>query len=421
MLAIFGSYRGLSRPIALLILAEFFLQIVNAAYFQIFNYLALGYGYSDGDIAALISYRFVIVMVCSLPLGFWLRGRPLLPLLRSASLVIPMASSLILASLARNIYWGAVVGICLLGAATAVIQVCFIPFIMRNERTSHRSEAIALHFTSWSTTAFVLGIGIYAVNFSLHTKLDEASILWALTFLSLIGGVLFFRVKTEYVPAVKRSPKGLLIGRLPSDWRRLVMVLAPSLIIGVGAGLTIPFINLFFHHVYNMEYDQFSLMTAASTFLVTLASISVPKILRSYGYGVSITLVQSVAVMALILLALTESFAAESWAFFAAIGFFLIRQPLMNMANPVISEFTMDFVGAENQEITSSLNQALWAGSWFFSSQIFKFLRSSGASYQNIFLITALIYVLGVLWYAGLIHYKTRQTRAELQLSSSSI
>ncbi len=68
----------------------------------------------------------------------------------------------------------------------------------------------------------------------------------------------------------------------------------------------------------------------------------------------------------------------------------------------------------KNQEMVSALTAAIWSGSWFISSIIFKVLRQSGIAYVYIFLITAALYALGVVWYYALIVDYTRREKAGL-------
>ena len=49
------------------------------------------------------------------------------------------------------------------------------------------------------------------------------------------------------------------------------------------------------------------------------------------------------------------------------------------------SELTMNYVGKESQEILSAITAAIWSGSWYFSSQIFRFLKSMDMPYAYIF------------------------------------
>ncbi|MFW7379938.1 MAG: MFS transporter [Oligoflexus sp.] len=410
MSQLWQSYRKIRPDVLRVIAAEFCLQLVNTAYFTIFNFYLIKYAYADEDIAQLLSNRFLVVMLLSLPIGFLIQGRRLLPLIRLAAVMVPLSSALILWSVPQQWWWTLNIAIGIQGAAFAIIQVCLIPFIMRNESREQQPEAIALHFSTWSLTGFLLGIGIYAINFFRHENLDEAYVLVFLTIISIAG--LIFLAKPMNENLLTATAEGRIWQRCRSyDWLLIVNALIPSLIMGVGAGLTIPFVSLFFYHVFRMEYDGFSLMTAISTLLVTIGSVYGPRLLRHYGYHVAITLTQSLAVIALVVMAFTESFSHLAFAYGIAILCFLLRQPLMNMGNPIISEFTMNYVGDKNQEVTTAMRQSLWAGSWFFSTQIFRVLRAEGSSFTTIFLITSFIYGVSVFWYYFLIKAYQQQNK----------
>jgi predicted MFS family arabinose efflux permease len=97
-----------------------------------------------------------------------------------------------------------------------------------------------------------------------------------------------------------------------------------------------------------------------------------------------------------------------------AVVFYLLRQPLMNIAAPMTSDITMKYVGARNREMTSGLTSAIWSGSTFFSAIIFGILRHLNVDYVNIFLITAALYSIGVIWYMILIHDYDKREKAGL-------
>jgi hypothetical protein len=62
-----------------MLLGEFFLQLVNAVFFLYLNYYMDKEGYRDYDIARLVSYRYLTVMLFSLPFGLMIKGRLLKP------------------------------------------------------------------------------------------------------------------------------------------------------------------------------------------------------------------------------------------------------------------------------------------------------------------------------------------------------
>ena len=196
------------------------------------------------------------------------------------------------------------------------------------------------------------------------------------------------------------------------DWAVLIKAITPTLIIAVGAGLTIPFINLFFFHNFQIDSSGFAVIGGVASFLVAVLALLVPNLKSRLGFKKGITYTQSISVIALVALATTEFFNDHWWALPLAVVCFWIRTPLMNMAAPMTSELTMNYVGSKNQEMLSAIMAAIWSGSWFFSSQIFRFLKSEGLPYAYIFYITAALYALGVLMYYLLIRdYERRNSK----------
>ena len=87
----------------------------------------------------------------------------------------------------------------------------------------------------------------------------------------------------------------------------------------------------------------------------------------------------------------------------------------MNMAGPMTTEITMMYVGKKNQEMMSAITASIWSGSWFISAQVFELLRKHAFAYKNIFLVTALLYSVGVIAYVFLIRDYERRRKNLLQ------
>ena len=82
----------------------------------------------------------------------------------------------------------------------------------------------------------------------------------------------------------------------------------------------------------------------------------------------------------------------------------------MHMAHPASNELMMNYVGKNNQELISALSSSLWSASWFISAKLFEWLRLLDFRYYEIFLITAFLYILGVILYVFLIQeYENNQ------------
>jgi hypothetical protein len=176
------------------------------------------------------------------------------------------------------------------------------------------------------------------------------------------------------------------------------------MLIAIGAGLTIPFVNLFFNTVFEVDSDTFSLIGAGTAGIVFMTTLIVPIIRRKFGFRVAILIPQWLAILFLVILATTQLAQAYSWAFYVAIAAFMLRQPFMNMAGPMTSELGMKYVGPRNQELISAISSSIWSASWFISAKIFQVLRQMDLEYYQIFLITAVLYAVGVSFYHLLIN-----------------
>lgn len=407
----FTDYGKIEKAVLNVIIAEFFIQLINVAFLSIQLIYMQKCGYSDYESAGYISFRFLGVLLLAVPMGMYLKGRNIKPLFIISCIVVPTASVLII--LATMNHWNQWLYFyqLLWGMGFTFIQIPVMPYILRNCNASNQTGAISLSYSTYSFGGIASGLIIWGLYYLNPILFNERNILLLLAFSGFLSLHFLSKIKvTEYLPAYE----GSRIDIRKLDWFIIIKALIPTLIIAVGAGLTIPFISIFFFNVHHLGTDQFSLLNSLASILVAIAAMLVPYVKKSIGYKIAIPSTQSFAVLALILLATTQFYAQLTIAVYLAMFCFLLRQPLMNMAGPMTSELVMNYVGKKNQEMVSALTAAIWSGSWFISSIIFKILRQSGIAYVYIFLITAVLYAIGVVWYYALIIDYTRREKAGL-------
>jgi len=389
-----------------MIKAEFFIQLIGAAFFLILNIYLAKKGFSDPEIANFISYRFLAVMLLAFPLGIYIKGKPLKPFFIAGTLGVPLvAITLILAiEHMQNDYLPIL--FVLWGFVFTLFQVSSLPYVMRNTVPENQSHAISLNYATHSFGTILSGIFIF-LSGQFMPVIDEGKILLLISSFGFIGIYFLLKMDIDVVVPIKEK-----LQWKSYDWSVLIKAITPTLIIAVGAGLTIPFINLFFFHNFQIDSSGFAVIGGVASFLVAVLALLVPNLKSRLGFKKGITYTQSISVIALVALATTEFFNDYWWALPLAVVCFWIRTPLMNMAAPMTSELTMNYVGSKNQEMLSAIMAAIWSGSWFFSSQIFRFLKSEGLPYAYIFYITAALYALGVLMYYFLIRdYERRNSK----------
>ena len=407
-----NRYRKIPRSILLMIAAAFFIHMINASFILILNIYLRKQGYADENIAQFNSFRFLGILFFAFPLGIFIKGKALKPFFLASSLLVPLFSLFLLLSIQGGNESRITLGFILWGVSFMILNVCGLPYIMRSAPEEVISEAISLNFSVWSLATIVSGSLISMLS---HLKeiviggviipLDEFHIMLVILSISSLSFILVLFIK-EAKPRSSSSSffQNLSALRSDYDWTLIARVLVPNMIIATGAGLTIPFVNLFFNSVFKVDSDTFSLIGAGTAMIVFLSTLFIPFIRRKFGFRVAILIPQSLAVLFLVILATTQLAQAYSWAFYVAIAAFMIRQPLMNMAGPMTSELGMKYVGPRNQELISAISSSIWSASWFISAKIFQVLRQMDMEYYQIFLITAAMYAVGVSFYRLLIN-----------------
>ena len=409
-----GIYGRLHPSVFLLFVAELLLNALQAAFVLILNLYLRKLGYDDSQIAAWVSYRYLGALLLSLPLGFWLRGRRVKPWLLASVVGLPLFSFTQLEALRLGLPGAVELSILLWGLSYGILQVVALPYLLRLVNHRWHSEAIALHYSNAFAGFIVAGAVIYGVPLESfralpggETGLLELPILRMFTLLSLVALPLM-ALLAEGTPTARESRVSLnsaLWQQLKTayDWQPLLKALIPTTIIAVGAGLTFPFVNLFFYQVFQVDSTQFGLLGAVSSALVVVGALLVPALKRRYGYRIVITLSQTLAVVFLVILGLTQLAQPAAWALPLAIATYLIRQPLMNIAAPMTSELTLLYAGERNREMVGALTSSIWSGSWFLSARIFQGMRAGELDYWQVFLITAAFYAIGVYAYYRMI------------------
>jgi len=380
-----------------MIKAEFFIQLIGAAFFLILNIYLAKVGFNDSEIANFISYRFLAVMVLAFLLGFFIKGKRLKPFFIIGSVGVPLIAIILIGAITYGFFKILPLMFILWGIVFTCFQVCSLPYIMRNTKKNQQSHAISLNYATYSFGTIISG-GIIFLLAGIFKEMDEGMVLIIISTMGFLGVHYLLKLNIDDVVQEKKE-----INWTNNDWWLVIKAIVPTLIIAVGAGLTIPFINLFFYHDFGVDSSQFALIGGGASLLVATMSLMVPKVKDILGFKWGITLTQSIAVLALVALATTEFYTHHWWALPLAVLCFWIRTPLMNMAAPMTSELTMNYVGKNNQEILSAITAAIWSGSWYISSQIFSFLKAMDLPYAYIFYITAALYLFGVFTYYLLI------------------
>ncbi|MEM7164695.1 MAG: MFS transporter [Planctomycetota bacterium] len=415
MIESLGRFFQIPKSVALVLVANLLVSLVNGGVMLIFNIYLRKQGYLDPAIAQFTAYRFAGVLLLALPVGMLLRGRRLKPFLWLSVMTIPLSAWFMVVAAEQKDEMLLAITMTTWGVGMMFGQVATLPFILRETTEEARTEAISLSFAAWSLALLSSGAVIPTLQWIGQIELgswiwqfDDPGVLRTMILASLLAIPLLLLAR-EGPPPEERKLR-VWSARREYDWGLIIRATIPNMFVAVGAGLTIPFISLFFNGVFGLTSAEFSVLGGAAGIPVLAGFLLNPAIKRRFGYGAAIVLSQSLSVFFLICLAMTELLKDVSGMVWVAGGCFLLRQPLMNMAAPITSDLAINYVGARNRELISALGASIWSGAWFLSAKIFEYLRNRDFTYWQVFLVTAALYIFATFLYWRLIQdHKRRQ------------
>jgi len=147
------------------------------------------------------------------------------------------------------------------------------------------------------------------------------------------------------------------------EWKRAARFCLPEILFGLGAGLTIPFINLYFHSRHHVPAGTIGLYYAGAQALMMVAFLSAPLVARRFGAVPTIVTFELTSIPFFLVLALTTSLPL-------AVGAFLLRHACMNMIHPVSAHFAMTVVPPRQRARLNGLRQMSNKCSWVVATAL---------------------------------------------------
>lgn len=161
---------------------------------------------------------------------------------------------------------------------------------------------------------------------------------------------------------------------------------------GLGAGLLIPYFNLFFVRHLQAQPALFGLIDGAANGLTALTTLLAPWLARRLGRVNSIALTRLCSLPLLLAIGFTKSLPL-------AVGLYPLREGTMDMSQGVLQVFSMEVVPEQHQGLANSTYQAMAQIPWALTSSLGGLIIVR-AGYSPLFIITAFCYLASIvlLW-----------------------
>lgn len=361
----------------------------------LFNFFLRSLGFDETFMGLLSTVSSMTVLISALPMGYLADylGRKFslvaAALVTGASILLmvlfPSAGILI----ATNI---------LMGIGSSLGAVVSGPFLMENsgeeERTYLFSIGSGLRMAAYSAGDWIGGyLPTWFGNLFEVPPISSTAYAWAigtagvLVIITMIPRLMLKRnklqtdIRTAFAPiAFARQNPGLL-----------TKLLLPMFVTSIGAGLIMPFMNIFFSSVHNQPDPVIGTIFAWSSLAMGIGLILAPAFADRYGKIRVVVFSQALSIPFLILLGFSPLFGLSALAYF-------VRLALMNMSSPVYQTFVMEQVDADSRAMVASLNSMVNSFGRAFSPVASGWLQVN-YGFGPPFAGTIIMYVISIMMY----------------------
>lgn len=290
------------------------------------------------------------------------------------------------------------------GLFNSFFMVAQSPFMMENTTARERMHLFSIN-AALMTGAWMLGnlLGGSIPDFLGHwfSTLVAMKVTLILSALVILAGTIPLLKIRETNVAEKRS-FGQIMDAL-KDRKVLAnigMFVLPSVFVGFGAGLFVPYTNLYLS-TFGMSTSSIGVIMAVGQVMTAVATLMGPLLVGKVGRVRAIFLFQMVSLPFLLIMATTGN------VYLAILGV-LLRATLMNAANPITSGLMMEEVTPQVKGIANSLTGMAFQLGWAVMSPISGIIISK-SGYSNIFYLAMVFYLASsVSYYVFFRHLDTR-------------
>jgi MFS family permease len=390
-----SQVRKFSRNARLYLLNVVIIGAAMGVFRLLFNFYVLSLGYNEALVGSLITVSSFTALLAALPMGYLadLVGRKN-SLLLSGVLLSASVLAIVIWPSEGMLYAMNVVS----GLGQSLAAVTMAPFMMENsgeeERTYLFSFSSGLQMAMASVGSWIGGYlpswigltrGVPAVSSQAYAG---ALLVVSITF--AIGLIPLAMLRT---PRLQRSERSVFAplsyaSKQPSLLGKLIL---PILVTSIGAGLIMPFMNVFFRQVHHQPDPVVGSLFAWGSLAMGIGLLLAPPLANRMGKIQLVVATQALSIPFLIILGFSPIFWLSTMAYF-------IRLALMNMSTPVYQTFVMEQVEPSARATVASLVSMAWNFGWTLSPTISGILQVR-YGFGPPFLGTIILYTISTLLY----------------------
>jgi len=393
---------------ARLFLIGSFLMGVNFHVFQLLLNLYLKeLGFVESQIGLVISARAMGSTLLAIPIAIFLSRVKLKPLLLTGCIMMA-GFSYFITTMDELIL---LIGFSLLtGMSFAFFRVAGGPFYMRNSTSIERTHLFSLSFGMMMLAGMVGSLFsgklvLILADFTGDLISGYRYTLYLGVAASILALIPFSLVKAN-PPSANESKISLDMNQIRSRGGFYFKITIANFIVGLGAGLIIPFLNLYFRDRFGQPPDRITFFYFMAHLVMLVGIMIGPVMAKKMGLVRAVVTAQLSSIPFMFILSYSDFLPLVLLAF-------VLRAGLMNIGVPIITNLAMELSEKSEQGLVSALLMVAWTSAMMISSALGGVLIEN-FGYTTTINITIVIYLVSTLIFYSLFkHAETRQDGKE--------
>lgn len=386
--------KNFPRNIRLIFAVILLNNIAKGMFMTLYNLYLQEIGFSAGFMGELISMTALASAIFLVPIGFlsdkigrkktMIIGIIFADIFQILRAIILNSNTLVLLSF-------------LLGGLNSFFMVANAPFLIENSSKSDRMKVFSMNFALMIFSSMLGNIiggltpDLLTNLFSMDVAQAQRTTLIVSTILSLLALIPLWKIK-EPEKVIEKGKENLFknLKNIKNSTIILKFILANALV-GFGAGLFVPFSNLYFENQFQLPTSTIGLIMSLGQASTVVAIMLGPFLSARFGRVKTVFYLQILSVPFMLILGDTQ-------ILFLAIFAFLIRQAIMNASNPITSAVMLEEVPENLKGITNSLNQMVFQLGWTVCGRLSGWIIDH-YGYDLIFYLAGGLYATSAIYY----------------------
>ncbi len=345
------------------LVGSFFMGFGVSVFWLLLNLYLKQVGFEEGRIGSIISASSVGTVLIAIPAAILIDRFRIKHILMIAAVINGCA---LMTQAMSTTIWSLRAMSMISGAMWTVHFIAASPFFMRNSNPEERPYLFGINMALSTLAGFIGSI----VGGFVPAYLAERGVAllygyrYTLVAAASLAAMALFAYMTIRSRKPARSGPFMLREYIGArDWKTVARLIVPYFIIGMGAGLVIPFLNLYFLQRFDLESDAIGRIFSFGSLFTAAGFLVGPALAKRVGLVKTVVITQFLSIPFFLILAFSHNL-------YLSIIAFLFRGSLMNMAWPMYNNFAMELVPEKDQAGTNSVLSLAWNASWMVSANL---------------------------------------------------